>query len=137
MSRSSEAANKSLLFCLLFLVFIAHSYCLPAVAATICEMRAEKTEQFFLSGSGCTIQGRQRADVLRDGHPAMAVALLARPLGTVLAELIAGVKLENVISPKPSAEPQGHGSVGLRCLQSTAWSVLTCLDTSIRPKGTS
>lgn len=47
MSQASEAANRSLLFRLLFLVFIAHSHCLPATTTLLCETRAEKKKRFF------------------------------------------------------------------------------------------
>lgn len=48
---SSQSADKSLLFHLLPLAFRTHSHCLPAMTTPICEMRAQKTEDFFfLSG---------------------------------------------------------------------------------------
>lgn len=115
MSQSSEAADRSLLFCLLFLVFIADRHCLPAMTTPICEMWVEKTDFFFLSGSGCTIQAGQRAEILPDRHQAMAAALLAGPLGAAVAKLTAGVvdlRMEQLHSPLQNLKAMGQWAAG-------------------------
>ena len=134
MSQPSEATNRSLLFCLLFLVFIAHSHCLPATTTPICEMRAERTQDFFLSRSGCTIQANWRAEIFPDRHWVMAVALLARPFMAAVAKLTAGVRTCKWNSSKTlcrTSRPQGSG---LRGLQTAVQSAQPCSDTNPRLK---
>lgn len=110
MSQSSEAADRSLLFCLLFLVFIADRHCLPAMTTPICEMLVEKIDFFFVSGSGCTIQAGQRAEILPDRHQAMAAALLAGLLWAAIAKLTAGdenLRMEQLHSPLQNLKAVG------------------------------
>lgn len=52
---SSQSADKSLLFHPLPLAFRTHSHCLPAMTTPICEMRAQKTEDFFPKWTRCTM----------------------------------------------------------------------------------
>lgn len=52
----------------------------------------QRKQDFFLSGSWCTIQASQGEEILPDKHPAMAAAFLPRPPGAVIAKLTAGVR---------------------------------------------